>query len=172
VAKKFPPNSVFVYDEGRMGLDSKRAMESINKGMEDFFQECGQYNHVILIVLPDFFKLAYDYAITRSMFLLNVGVSKQWHRGRFEFYNRNQKEWLYVLGKRRISSYGKYSSTNSSFFGKFTSWLPFDKDEYNQRKKAALEKKDLTRFQKRFKLQRDASFYIIKNKTILTDMWF
>ncbi len=164
-ARKFPMNSVFVYDEGRAGLDSKRAMESINKGMEDFFQECGVYNHVILIVLPDFFKLHYDYAITRSMFLINVGVDKKWNRGIFNFYNRNQKEWLFTLGKRKIGSFGKYNAVKSSFFGSFSSWSPFEKRLYDKKKKDALEKKEITRFQKKFKLQRDCMMYLYKKVT-------
>lgn len=164
-ARKFPMNSVFVYDEGRAGLDSKRAMESVNKGMEDFFQECGMYNHVILIVLPDFFKLHFDYAITRSMFLINVGVDKKWNRGIFNFYNRNQKEWLFTLGKRKIGSFGKYNAVKSSFFGSFSSWSPFNKKEYEKKKKEALEKKEITRFQKRFKLQRDCMMYLYNKVT-------
>lgn len=168
-ARKFPHNSVFVYDEGRAGLDSKRAMESINKGMEDFFQECGQYNDVIIIVLPDFFKLHYDYAVTRSMFLIDVQVNKNWKRGFFEFYNRTQKEWLFNLGKKRMGVKGKYAAANSNFYGRFTSWFPFDEAEYNKRKKEALEKKEITRYQRRYKRQRDAALYIYKNKTKKTN---
>jgi len=168
-ARKFPKNSVFIYDEGRAGLDSKRAMESINKGMEDFFQECGVYNHVILIVLPDFFKLHYDYSITRSMFLIDVNVNKKWERGFFKFYNRNQKEWLFNLGKKKMGVIGKYSAASCSFYGRFTSWFPFSDEEYNARKKAALEKKEITRFQKRYKRQRDVALYLYKKKTKKTN---
>jgi len=50
--KKYGKNQVIIYDEGRAGLDSARAMQAINKIMQDFFQACGQYGHVILIVLP------------------------------------------------------------------------------------------------------------------------
>jgi len=169
-ARKFPKNSVFIYDEGRAGLDSKRAMESINKGMEDFFQECGIYNHVILIVLPDFFKLHYDYSITRSMFLIDVNVNAKWQRGYFQFYNRNQKEWLWNLGKKKMGVKGKYGAANCSFYGRFTSWFPFDEAEYDKKKKEALEKKEITRYQKRYKRQRDAALYLYKNKTEKTNV--
>ena len=168
-ARKFPMNSVFVYDEGRAGLDSKRAMESINKGMEDFFQECGQYNHVIIIVLPDFFKLHADYAVTRSMFLINVEVNKKWERGFFQFFNRNQKEWLFNLGKKKMGSNQKYRAAKGNFYGKFTTWFPFDLEEYKRRKKEALKKKEITRFQKKFKRQRDAMMYLYKKKTKYTN---
>ena len=58
--EKYGRNQVIMYDEGKQGLDSARSMESINKGMEDFFQECGFMGHVIIIVLPNFFKLHED----------------------------------------------------------------------------------------------------------------
>jgi hypothetical protein len=75
-AEKLPKHSVIVYDEGRVGLQSDRHMENVNKQVADFFQECGQYGHVIIIVLPDFFKLGVDYATNRSLFLVNVFADK------------------------------------------------------------------------------------------------
>ena len=78
---KYGKHQVIVYDEGRAGLDSAQAMSIINKAMQDFFQECGQYGHVILIVLPNFFKLHEDYAIYRSIFLVDVYLNKRMERG-------------------------------------------------------------------------------------------
>jgi len=161
-AQKLPPGSVLVYDEGRSGLDSARAMESINKGMQDFFQECGVLGHVIIIVLPSFFKLHEDYAIARSLFLVDVYADKKFNRGFFNFYNENQKEWLYYLGKKKVGISAKYSSAKASFFGTFTSWMGVDKEAYEQKKKDAIKKKRETRLQKKFKKQRDAAIYLAK----------
>ena len=93
-----PKNSVIVYDEGRTGLDAKSTMTALNKLLEDFFQECGQYNHVILIVLPDFFKLHADYAVSRSYFLIDVFLDHNFNRGFFNFYNEIQKDFFYNPG--------------------------------------------------------------------------
>ena len=71
-ARTFPKHSVFVYDEARGELDTKKVMEDITKTLMDFFAECGMYNHVIIIVLPDFFDLPKGIAISRSELLLNV----------------------------------------------------------------------------------------------------
>lgn len=161
-AAKLPPQSVIVYDEGRAGLDSARAMQAINKGMEDFFQECGIYNHVIIIVLPSFFKLHEDYAVARSLFLIDVFTDKKFNRGFFNFYNETQKEWLYFLGKKKIGAGAKYAAAHESFWGKYTSWLPFDKEEYEDKKKAAIKKRRATNLQKKFKKQRDAAIYLSK----------
>jgi len=100
--EKYGKNQVILYDEGRQGLDSARAMENINKGMQDFFQECGFMGHVIIIVLPSFFKLHEDYAVARSLFLIDVFADKDFNRGYFNFYNERQKENLYFFGKKKI----------------------------------------------------------------------
>lgn len=144
-AHELPPNSVIVYDEGRAGLDSSRSMEAVNKGMQDFFQECGVYGHVILIVLPDFFQLASIYAVSRSLFLINVFTDEKFQRGYFSFYNERQKELLYFWGKKKVGAHLRYASAKRNFWGKFTDWLPFDKDDYENMKKNALEKKRIGR---------------------------
>lgn len=161
-AAKLPKNSVIVYDEGRAGLESARAMENINKGMQDFFQECGIYNHIIIIVLPNFFKLHEDYAVARSMFLLDVHTDANFERGYFNGYNELQKERLYFFGKKLIGITAKYMSAHPSFYGKFSKWLPVDKDVYENAKKDALKKKKVSRYQKKFKKQRDAAIYMAK----------
>jgi hypothetical protein len=160
--KKYGPNQIIVYDEGRQGLDSARAMESINKGMEDFFQECGFMGHVILIVLPNYFKLHEDYAIARSLFLINTYANQKFQRGFFSFYNEVQKEKLYFFGKKLIGIRARYGAAYPNFNGRFSGWTPFDKDEYNTLKKQALARKRRTRIQQKFKKQRDSAIYLVK----------
>jgi hypothetical protein len=161
--KKYGKNQVIVYDEGRQGLDSSRAMENVNKGMVDFFQECGQYNHVILIVLPNFFKLHEDYAVARSLFLVDVYVDENMRRGYFNFYNEIQKEKLYYFGKRMIGILSKYMSATPSFYGRFLDFYPFDKEEYNKIKQEALNKKKEARQGMQVKLQRNIIiWYLVK----------
>jgi hypothetical protein len=168
--EKYGPNQVLIYDEGRQGLDSARAMESVNKGMEDFFQECGFMGHVILIVLPNFFKLHEDYAIARSLFLINVFADKQFNRGYFSFYNEYQKEKLFYFGKKRIGVRAKYEATNHNFWGRFTGWTPFDRKSYDLMKKKAIDKKRKTRQQAKWKKQRDAAIYLLKRYSDLSNL--
>jgi len=153
--EKYGKNQVLLYDEGKQGLDSARAMESINKGMEDFFQDCRYMGHVIIIVLPNFFKLHEDYAVTRSLFLIDVFVDKDYRRGYFDFYNEIQKEWLFFLGKKKIGITQKYGAANPSFSGNFTPWIPFNRDEYDEAKNTALDKKRKRRRERNLFLQRD-----------------
>lgn len=160
---KYGKNQVILYDEGRQGLDSARAMENINKGMEDFFQECGFMGHVIIIVLPSFFKLHEDYAVARSLFLVDVFHDKNYNRGYFNFYNDRQKEWLYFLGKKRLGVTHKYGSAKENFWGKFYKWMPFDKSKYEALKKEEMQKKALRRREKNLMLQRDLFLFMLNH---------
>lgn len=165
--KKYGKHQVIVYDEGRQGLDSARAMESVNKGMEDFFQECGYMEHIILIVLPNFFKLHEDYAVARSVFLIDC-YARKYKRGYFNFYNELQKERLYYFGKKLIGVTAKYSATNVSFYGRFGKWMPFDKGEYEILKGKALARKRKHKQEWKFKKQRDACIYLLKRYSEMT----
>ena len=165
---KYGKGQIIVYDEGREGLDAKRAMENLNKIMEDFFQECGFMGHIIFIVLPNFFKLHEDYAVSRSIFLIDAFRNKKKQRGFFNFYDEKQKEWLYFLGKKRIGITFKYEAASESFWGKFTSWFPFDRTQYNKIKEEALKKRKKSRREVEWKRQRDALIYVLKTKMRLS----
>jgi len=135
-----PRNSVIVYDEGREGLDAKSTMRNINRTMEEFLQQCGVYNHFLIIVLPDFFSLNKSFATARSNFLINVYHSEEYERGFFDFFSERKKEQLYVFGRRLLGNFARYSVTSPDFSGRFTKWMPFDKDEYEKIKRDALSK--------------------------------
>ena len=166
--KKYGKNQVIIYDEGRAGLDSASAMAAINKVMQDFFQECGMFGHVIIIVLPNFFKLHEDYAVNRSLFLIDVYADRNLRRGYFNFYNETQKEWLFYMGKKKIGSTLKYSDSKPSFSGRFTQFLPLDKDKYEDAKREALKQKELRNTERKWKKQRDAALYLLKTQAEMT----
>ena len=159
-AKTFPKNSVFVYDEARGELDTKKVMEEITKTLMDFFSECGMYNHVIIIVLPDFFDLPKGIAISRSELLLNVyrdrSIKKneygeeviKFERGFFDGYHRYSKKKLYIIGKKNFNDYG---SVKREFFGHFTDTFTVDKNQYETKKKSYLAR-DRNKDDKDFKL--------------------
>lgn len=165
LGRNLKKNSVIIYDEGRTGLDAKSTMSSLNRMLEDFFQECGQYNHVILIVLPDFFKLHADYAVSRSYFLIDVFLDESFNRGYFNFYNEVQKDFLFHHGKKRLGILSKYSASYPSFSGRFSGWFPFDRKKYDLLKRLALKKKELTATRTKIKEQRDALMSMYKEET-------
>ena len=149
-AEELPKNSVIIYDEGRSGLDSASAMTAINKTMGEFFQRCRVYHHVIIIVLPNFFKLHEDYAVARSIFLIDTFADANYNRGHFSFYNEHQKELLFFWGKRLIGVTAKYSAAKRNFWGRFTSWVPWSEEEYDKAKEVAMSKASHTKTQQRY----------------------
>ena len=175
--KKYGKHQVIIYDEGRAGLDSAKAMSAINKAMQDFFQECGMYGHIIIIVLPSFFKLHEDYATARTLFLIDVYANKEMRRGFFNFYNEQQKEYLYLQGKKMVGTIGKYRAGFNSFSGRFTKFLPFDKDEYEGEKMKALsEKVTVGKRDAKFMAQRNHLFWMMNewnypNRSDFADYW-
>lgn len=159
-ARELPPNSVIIYDEGRSGLDAKSSMTSLNRLLEDFFQEAGVYNHFIILVLPDVFKLHTDYSINRSHFLVNVYHDENYQRGYFKFFNKIQKERLIEFGKKKLGVTARYNAAYENFSGRFPNWIPFNEDEYRKAKKLALKKKELMRRSAAIKVQRDGLMYM------------
>jgi hypothetical protein len=160
-ALKLPKHSVIVYDEGRAGLDSARAMENINKATQDFFQECGQLGHIIVIVLPDFFKLSEMIAVPRSLFLINCYTDRNYNRGYFSFFSEKKKEVLYVFGKGKKITVSKYLAIEPNFHGRFMDYFPLDKELYDTKKKEALKKRKKSQRDVKWHMERDTMFYLL-----------
>ncbi len=173
-ANEFPKNSIIVYDEARAELESKRSIQVINQTIYDFFSECGMLNHIIILVLPDFFELQKRMAIGRSICLLNVFYRKEkiihkkqtlqrFRKGYFQFYNERQKRHLYIKGKKNFDD---YSMGKPSFVGRFVDLLTINEESYNKEKKVFLERErnQLTPTETKHIKQRDFLIQqIIKN---------
>jgi hypothetical protein len=170
-APKLPMNSVILFDEARAGLDSISSNSTINKSMQDFFSRCGFLNHIFILVLPDFFQLNQTTAVARSLFLVNVYVTKDLDRGYFTFFNKATKEKLYIYGKKKIGAEAKYFAVNSNFYGRFTDHFTLDEKEYKKKKLDSFEKskqeKD-NKFKGKWCQQRDACIWILKREVKLT----
>lgn len=123
-------NKAIIYDEAKEGLDSKKAMNSYSQKLTDYFSECGWLNQFLIVVLPEFFDLNKTVALNQSICLINCYARDGFNRGYFGFYNRKDKRYLYIKGKK----YNNYQCQSPSFDGTFTKYFPFDLDEYNKLK--------------------------------------
>lgn len=163
-SEALPKNSVIIYDEASNATDSASAMSAINKGLTQWFTEAGQYNHVIILVLPDFFKLSEMIAVPRSLFLINTYMDKEFNRGYFSFYNFKQKELLYILGRKKYGSFAKYQAVQPSFRGRFTKYSTINETDYREAKRKALKKKAVGRLEVKWGRERDAAFWLMNQK--------
>ena len=156
-ARRAPKYSVIHYDEGREGLAAIKAMTGMQQDLIDFFSECGQLNHIFVIVAPDFFDLKEDIAVGRSELLINVyrhiaegdrdmyGEDKKRHvfiyqRGFFQFFNRPRKALLYDIF--RTTRRKNYRQSKPNFIGRFNHAYPVDEEAYKKLKADSLMRLD------------------------------
>jgi hypothetical protein len=154
------PYSPLLYDEAGADLEGRKTMQTSTQDVLDYYRECGQYNMLNILVLPEYFDLPKGLALSRSIFLIDVyytadaeGIFK---RGYFNFFSRRQKKWLYLLGKKDLN----YSAANYDFHGRFYPFYPVNEKEYRDAKQDALSKRE-SKKRNKFQMQRDASWFLM-----------
>lgn len=162
LGKSFP-YSPLVFDEAGADLEGRKSMQTQTQDVLDYYRECGQYNMLNILVLPEYFDLPKGIALTRSIFLIDVfylpDKEAVFQRGYFNFYSRRSKKWLYLLGKKDLN-YSKVHSDFGRIPGKFVKFYPIDEDKYKEAKQQALIRRESKRRNK-FQLQRDACWYLL-----------
>lgn len=145
---------ISIYDEGREGLSNARQYDDWQKDLLDYFAECGQLNHIFIIILDDFFGLPEQISVGRAECLLNVyRVEKpiltdiykegkkipivKYVRGQFQFFNRHEKQLLYDISKaKRRKSYTLIKTAVPPL--DFTEQWFVDENEYKKKKREYL----------------------------------
>ncbi len=157
------PYSPLIFDEAGADLEGRKTMQATTQAVLDYFRECGQYNMLNVLVLPEFFDLPKGIALSRSIFLLDVTYTADdegiFKRGYFDFYSRRSKKWLYIKGKKILD----YKCVKSDFGrnkGRFYKFYPVDEGEYRKAKQEALSRREI-RKRSRFQVQRDALIYLM-----------
>lgn len=152
-AQNAPKHSIIIYDEGREGLAASKSSQKLQQDLLDYFAECGQLNHIFIVVIPDFFELKETMAVGRSEYLINVyrksvdlvsdmykdGVERpivRFDRGYFEFFSRKKKQLLYDIAQSKHQKF--YGLVKANFIGRFTNNYPIDEVAYKEKKRQAL----------------------------------
>lgn len=95
-----------------------------------FFRKCRQLNLFILCINPNFFQLQMGYAISRSVFAIDVRFAGEFERGFFSFYNFNRKKDLYIRGKKTYN----YGVCQPNFTGRFLDGYAVGEEAYREAK--------------------------------------
>ncbi len=152
--------SALVFDEAGADLEGTKSMLATTRAVKDYLRECGQYNMLTILVLPEFFDLPKGIALSRSACMINVYYIPDedgfFQRGYFKFFNRPAKKMLYLRGKKELN----YNAWKQNFYGDFPNFLPFNVEEYSIAKKDALKKRESTTMDKKM-LQRNISWSIL-----------
>jgi hypothetical protein len=154
------PYSPLIFDEAGADLEGRKAMQSVTQDVIDYFRECGQYNMLNILVIPEYFDLPKGIALSRSMFLIDVTYNADengiFQRGFYYFYSRRRKKQLYLKGKKDLN----YNVVPYNFRGRFTNFYPINEQEYRKLKQDALTKRE-NRKRNKFQIQRDASWFLL-----------
>lgn len=128
------PYQAIVYDEAASGFDSRAAMSNINKVLRTKLSRLRRKKLFIFVVMYSFFDMDKTIALWRTRGLFNV-YDDQFERGFFNFWNREGKKILYVLGKETYN----YTKPHPDFYGRFTNHWVLDKKAYDKKKEDSEE---------------------------------
>lgn len=143
-----PPYTNLVWDEfvlAGMSLDALRAVQiTLIKRMALMRKK----RLVVHLIVPTMFMLSKYFAIFRPRCLIHVYSPDNLTRGSLKYYSKPSKRLLYIKGIK----YWDYKVCRPDFAGAFTNTygLFFDKEKYEAKKDAAMEKIDTSVKQTRF----------------------
>lgn len=157
-------HSPLIYDEAGETMEGTKTMTGELKAVRDFLRECGQYNFLNVLVLPEFFDLPRGIALTRSKCLLDVYYQADdvglFQRGFFAFYSLPQKKKLFLHGRKELN----YNAAKPDFRGRFYNMYPIDEEKYRILKQEALREREFGKRDK-VKLNRNLAWHTIKEIT-------
>ncbi len=161
-ALKLPKYSCIILDE----WEDAHYWSILGMTLRQFFRKCRQLNLFILVIIPNFFQMPIGYAISRSIFAIDIKFEGEFERGFFEFYNFDNKKILYLKGKK----YYSYDVQKANFIGRFTDGYAVGKEAYLKKKEKDLrdfeEEKDKKIDPK--EIQKQIFYKINKNLTEVT----
>lgn len=125
-AFQLPKYSCIVLDE----WEDYHFWSELGMSLRQFFRKCRQLNLFIIVIIPNFFQLPIAYAISRSVFAIDVKFVDEFERGYFSFYNFQRKKQLYLKGKKNFD----YDCVKPNFIGRFTDGYGVPEKEYRKAK--------------------------------------
>jgi len=129
------PKTSILFDESYMTFNTGSRMTKETREVKSLLTMIRKKQLYIIIVAPTVFDIDYYIICFRSLALINV-YAKGLQRGFFAFYNREQKEKLYIKGKKTHDM--KVAKPN--FLGNFTKWNILDSKKYEKKKDDAIKK--------------------------------
>ena len=141
-AFEVPKYSVVIVDE----WDDAHYWSELGVSLRQFFRKCRQLNLFIILVIPNFFQLPINYAVSRSVFFVDVKFEGKFERGFFRFFSFKKKKDLYIFGKKTQN----YDCVRPDFIGRFTKGYVVDEQVYRDAKYKdmieAEKKEEVTQF--------------------------
>jgi len=124
--KKLPKYSYILLDE----WEDSNYWSDLGVTLRQFFRKCRQLNLFIVCIIPNWFQLPLSYAVSRSLFAIDVKFNDNLDRGFFGFYNFPAKRFLYMNGKKQHN----YKCNRPTFNGQFPDGYGVPEQEYRKAK--------------------------------------
>jgi len=124
--KKLPKYSYILLDE----WEDSNYWSELGVTLRQFFRKCRQLNLFIVCIIPNWFQLPLSYAVSRSLFAIDVKFNDNLDRGFFGFYNFPAKRFLYMNGKKQHN----YKCNRPTFNGQFPDGYGVPENEYRKAK--------------------------------------
>ena len=121
-AFELPKHSCIILDE----WEDAHYWSELATTLRQFFRKCRQLNLFMLVIIPNFFQFPMPYAVSRSLFFIDVKFQGEFDRGYFSFYNFNRKKDLYIKGKKTHN----YHVVKPNFYGRFPDGYAVPRDVY------------------------------------------
>jgi hypothetical protein len=129
-AYKLPKYSCIILDE----WEDSHYWSELGITLRQFFRKCRQLNLFMICIIPNYFQMPMNYAISRSLFAIDVVFNstdnKAFDRGYFSFYNFGKKKNLYIKGKKTQN----YNCVEPIFRGRFLDGYAVPEKVYRQAK--------------------------------------
>jgi len=121
-AFELPKYSCIILDE----WEDNHYWSALATTLRQFFRKCRQLNLFMILIIPNFFQLPMPYAVSRSLFFIDVRFQGEFERGFFSFYNFKKKKTLYIKGKKTHD----YNVTKPDFYGRFPDGYAVPREVY------------------------------------------
>jgi len=125
-AFQIPKYSVILLDE----WEDSNYWSQLGMTLRQFFRKCRQLNLLMIAIIPNFFQLPMNYAVSRSVAFCDVKFHGEFERGYFRFFSFNKKRELYLKGKKTQN----YNCVQPDFSGRFGDGYCIPEAEYRKAK--------------------------------------
>ena len=159
-----PQYSIVICDE----WEDHHYFSELGKTLRQFFRKCRQLNLFILVIITNFFQLPMSYAISRSVFLIDVKFTGEFDRGYFSLYNFKKNKQLFINGKKRQD----YDIVKPNFTGRFVDGYVVNEKEYRIKKLEDLEQQDDLNSKPEFNPKQFKMKLFVQVKEILREVTF
>ena len=125
-AFEIPKHSVILLDE----WEDTNYWSQLGMTLRQFFRKCRQLNLLMICIIPNFFQMPMNYAVSRSVAFIDVQFRGEFERGFFRFFSFNKKRELYLRGKKTQN----YNCVKPDFIGRFADGYVIPETQYRHAK--------------------------------------